>query len=344
MKILLIGNEYYQQFPVLDYGGIEICVENIANGLYQLGFEFEVIVPKIIKKNTLYNFQIHEVECGPSNISGVSSKTYIELVKKHILNNNLKPDIIWSQSNWSADCLHDLGIPIICTIHDSNIDMVKSGNIKYYKNVKYRFVSNFLLEENFKGIEYSELKNKSFFLFTGLTEDQFIFEQKKDNYFLWVAGLNWGWTNKGLDIFIQLSKDYQKKDFVCYGTGNKDIEQRLKNLNISNFHYMGNLERGEKHTKVFSKANKFLMLTRIPEAFGRTTIESISKGTPVIATNIGANKELINENIGILSNNYQYILQSLEKKFNYSEIFKYSKKFSIKNEINNLLIHSKKEY
>jgi hypothetical protein len=29
-----------------------------------------------------------------------------------------RPDIIWSQSGWSADGLLSLGIPIICSIHD----------------------------------------------------------------------------------------------------------------------------------------------------------------------------------------------------------------------------------
>jgi hypothetical protein len=36
---------------------------------------------------------------------------------REILNSE-RPDMIWSQSGWSADGLKSLGIPIICTIHD----------------------------------------------------------------------------------------------------------------------------------------------------------------------------------------------------------------------------------
>lgn len=340
MKILLIGNEYYQQFPVLNYGGIETCVENLAKGLNQSNIEFEVIVPEIEHNNINYPFIIHEVENLPAFKSGISPKIFINSVKKYIIRNQLKFDVIWSQSNWSADGLHDLNKPIICTIHDSDFNMVKNNEIKYYKNVKYRFVSNTLLKNNFDNFENKELENICFPLFTGLEEKEYEFYSKKENYFLWVAGLNWGWTNKGLDMFIQLSKDYNKSDFICYGFGNKEIEDKLVSLSGGNFHYMGSLERGQKHKDVFGKAKKFMMLTRLNEAFGRTTIESFSKGTPVIGTKIGANIELIENFVGEVIETYDDLIYSLEKEYDYKKIYEYSKKFHVQNEIAELFKHS----
>lgn len=340
MKILLVGNEYYQQFPLNGYGGIETCVENLADGLYKNNIDFEVIVPKINKNKKKYPFTIHEIDKVCAQESGMSVLDFIKSVKMYIKNNNLNPDIIWTQSNWSADGLHDLNKPIICTIHDSNIDMVRNKEIKYYKNVFYRYVSKFLLESNFKNIINNNLLNNSFYCHTGIVDNEFFLDKNKENYALWVAGFNWGWTNKGLDIFIKLSQDFPSKEFICYGSGNKEIENKLSSLKFSNFHYMGSLNRGEQHRKIFSKADKFLMLSRLPEAFGRTTVEALTKGTAVIATDTGANKELILDN-GIVTNKYNELLNFLDAKYDSEKIFNYSKKFNINNEINYLLNKSK---
>ncbi len=337
MKIILIGSEYIQQFPVLDYGGIESCVENLAFGMKKNNLNFKVIVPKRIKKED-YNFNILESNSNATNISGVSSKEFCQNIEKIIKDE--KPDIIWSQSPWSANYLNHLNIPMIVTIHDSVTNLVTDKILKKYNNVFYRFVSKSQLELNILENDEQKIKEKSFYCHTGLSDDEYELHLEKEKYYLWVAGLNWGLTNKGLDIFIKLSQDLTNKEFVCYGSGNEQIEQYLKNIKISNFHYFGKLNRGEEHRKVFKKANKFLMLTRLQEAFGRTTIESLSKGTPVIATNIGANKELIHPNVGTLINSYNEIINSIEKCYNTEEVYEYSKKFHVNEEIKNLLKYS----
>ena len=124
MKILVVGNDYKQQFPLLDYGGIESCVENLCIGLYEhfKDIEVKVVVPKILNcEEYIFDFDIWETQFIESSKSGLHTSEFIRDVKNVLSKTGYKPDIIWAQSHWSALYLQDLGIPIISTIHDLSL-------------------------------------------------------------------------------------------------------------------------------------------------------------------------------------------------------------------------------
>ena len=334
MRIALIANDYVQQFPLENYGGIETCVENLAQGLFDNKADFFVVCPKRKNKKE-YPFEIYETEEEPTLLSNKNSSYYAYSVAKVL--KNLKFDIIWSQSNWSIDPLLFLKKPIICTFHDSCEKQY--GWMKDLNKVKYRFISNFQYN-NWVKEEWE--KEKSFMCYTGLADSEFKLNELKKDYFLWCAGLNWGLNAKGLDIFIKLSETFKDKNFIAYGIGNKQLEEYLMNKNKtnSNFLYKGKLNRGKDHELVFSNARAFFLPTRLPEAFGRTVIESFSKGTPVYGSNYGALNELIKDNI----NGFKFCLETLsfnlDHKFNYKKVFESSYIFNISQEIKTLLKES----
>jgi glycosyltransferase involved in cell wall biosynthesis len=333
MRIALIGNDYVQQFPLENYGGIETCVENLANGLFNENKDFFVVCPKrnFQKK---YPFEIYETGETPTSISKKDSSYYAYSVAKVL--ENLEFDIIWSQSHWSIEPLLKFNKPIICTFHDSCEKQY--GWIKKYDKVKYRFISQFQYKNWI--IEDWE-KTISFYCYTGLDNLEFELETNKDKYFLWCAGLQWGLEAKGLNIFLNLAKINKDKHFIAYGTGNQELENYLYNLNLQNFEFKGPLKKGGEHTEIFKKASALIMPTQIPEALGRTVIESFSKGTPVIGSNYGALNELIENGINgkkcLSLNDYS---EGLSLTFNYERIFTDSYKFSVKHEINKLLKES----
>jgi hypothetical protein len=54
MKICVVGADYKQQFPFLEYGGIEAAFENLCIGLdryFKNDVKFCTIVPKILEKS-----------------------------------------------------------------------------------------------------------------------------------------------------------------------------------------------------------------------------------------------------------------------------------------------------
>jgi len=119
-------------------------------------------------------------------------------------------------------------------------------------------------------------------------------------YFLWVASLDWGWKEKGLDIFLKMAEKRPQYKFVAYGTGKTEMAQRfmsdltILSKTLTNFIFRGELKR-DKHFAAFCGATAFVMPTHasIGESFGMTVIESLSKGVPVIASTNGAVPEVL---------------------------------------------------
>jgi glycosyltransferase involved in cell wall biosynthesis len=333
MRIALIGNDYIQQFPLQGYGGIETCVENLAQGLFENKLDFFVVCPK--RSNVKdYPFEVYETEEEPTSISKKNSSYYAYSVSKVL--ENLKFDVIWSQSYWSIEPLLKFNKPIICTFQDSCEKQY--GWIKKYEQVKYRFISQFQYKNWIKEDWEKEI---SFYCYTGLDNSEFELSINKEEYFLWCAGLQWGLEAKGLDIFINLAKINKNYHFIAYGSGNPELEKYLYSLKISNFEFKGALNRGHQHRNAFKKASKFIMPTNLPEALGRTVIESFSKGTPVIGSYNGALDELIiNEINGKKCLSLDDYSQALEITFNYNTIFTDSYKFSTEFEIQKMLKES----
>jgi glycosyltransferase involved in cell wall biosynthesis len=350
LKVLVIGNCCLQQFPLIDYGGIESSVEHLCTGIhahFSDKIDFTVIVPKILERKEekeKYGFKIIDTNYIGNTYSNIHPIYFAQEIKNMIINSPNKPDVIWAQGDWSAKILGDLNIPIISTISDSGPWV--EGKYFYRPNVYYRFISKFLYDFVLKDSTTNELVNKvktqSFWLYTSLDDYEFELEENKENYILWVAGLNWGFDGKGLDDFIELSKRMPEENFVAYGTGNDEIEKQLieRVKDLPNFEFRGKLVRGDIHRDVFKKAKFFAMFTKIPEAFGRTNIEAISKGTPVLGTTHGSIPELVNHpDVGFCSNDLEQIIEVIKtRKFNYKKCFEFGKEhYHVKKEIAGLL-------
>jgi glycosyltransferase involved in cell wall biosynthesis len=332
MRIALIGNDYVQQFPLIDYGGIETCVENLAEGLYDKNMDFFVVCPKraTIKD---YPFEVYETEETPTSLSKKNSSFYAYSASKVL--KNLKFDAIWSQSHWSVEPFIEFRKPIICTFQDSCEK--QHGWIKKYNKVKYRFVSKF----QFANWVIEDWEKKiSFQCYTGLEKSQFELQTVKKNYFLWCAGLQWGLEAKGLDTFINLALANKEHNFVAYGSGYPELEKYLTNLNLPNFSFLGKLHRGDLHKEAFANAKALIMPTKIMDTFPRTCLEAISKGTPIIGSNMGSIPEIINLSDGAICHNMEQYSNALNVNFESINIFNKSKIFSIENEIEKLIKES----
>jgi glycosyltransferase involved in cell wall biosynthesis len=355
LKVCILGSCNLQHFPIVDYGGIESCVEHLCTGLhnhFQDRVKFSVIVPKIFEKREIteqFKFNIIEANYIGCSSSGVHPINFAHEAKQMIQSSPIKPDIIWAQGDWSAKGLYDLGIPVISTIHDSG--PWQDGKYIYHPNVYYRFVSKFLhdyvLQESNIRQDVRNIASKSHWCHTGLDDYEFDFEPNKEDYILWVAGLHWGMEGKGLDTFIELAKRLPEENFVAYGMGDDNIANHLKSVSaeLPNFDFRGKLNRDETHRQAFKKAKFFAMFSRIPEAFGRTGLEAISKGTPVLGSNYGSVPEQIcHEDIGICSDNINDVINYIKnKKINYKKCFDFAKNnYHVKTEIENLIKISEK--
>lgn len=338
LNILLLGNDYIQQFPLLSYGGIEANVEAIADGLHKRGATFSVIVPKIVQRRlSPYPFEVHEAQEIPTSLGGDRTRFLNSALK---IASNIRPDVIWAQSYWSVSIAQHLRIPCICSIHDS-CDPIPGWFVDS-PLIKYRFFSNF---QRLNWARSEREVSRSFVRYHGLRDDEYGEIEHSRTYHLFVGGLSWGYRSKGLDLFVLSALQYPEENFVIYASGNIEIETFLSsctNGSLRNLFFMGPLERGPKHRLAFERAKSLFMFTRLPEAFGRVNIESLACGTPVYGSRIAALPEIVRvPTDGELFDAGDIPPQiNLNRSFDHKKIARDAKRFSVSNEIDTLLSES----
>jgi glycosyltransferase involved in cell wall biosynthesis len=319
MKIVLICTGYDYEFPHPACGGSEACTEKLALGMEKQNIDFTVICPRRINKGD-YKFKILETESIPYRYDNTTrfQEEAVDIASK------LNADIVLTQNPHQK--LRELKSLVLITNHGGG-DGKMGGDLFLDKdNIYYHFISKVQLERCLKNLP--ELKNKHFFAETSLIDEDF-FVNKPENYFLWCASLFWGFQTKGLDLFITLASYNPNYNFYAYGMGSDEIEKFLKSeveIKIPNFKFKGFLDRYTNHSEVFSKSLAYCQFSRLEESFGRTTIEALSKGVPVIHFGGGATPDLVQDN-GILIKSQEELINCPQniKDFDRNKIADYAK-------------------
>ena len=143
---------------------------------------------------------------------------------------------------------------------------------------------------------------------------------KKDKNFISVCMLSRINIYKGQENLIKLlaekKNNLQKFKFFLIGSGEKKYINKLKsfckNKNIDNVKFFGFIDINSR--KILSSFDLFLSLTTNYEGFGLSIAESMSVKTPVIATRVGAVKEVLDKKTGTLipPENKSHLIASLK--------------------------------
>ncbi|NJO61266.1 MAG: glycosyltransferase [Richelia sp. RM2_1_2] len=218
MKICLVGGNSVQEFPVINYGGVESSVENLAWGFYNHNLDFFVITSNRKKKSD-FPFEVRENGHEPLSFTNETQPEYYSGTRKVLddLPQNETPDVIFCQSHEAAKSL--LGYRnslIIATFQDSCPK--QPGWMDKNERLFFRFLSK--AQFNNWVIEDWE-REKSVQIYTGLTDENYYFSpSEKENYFLWVGAVG---MNKGLDWFIYLASRNNNDKFISYGTASNEV-------------------------------------------------------------------------------------------------------------------------
>lgn len=119
-----------------------------------------------------------------------------------------------------------------------------------------------------------------------------------------------------LEVIKQLAK--KRKDFVVIVAGDGPFLEELKHKVSENnldkiFKFMGNV----KDTRKIYAISDVTINTSIKEGLALTSYESLAMGVPVISSDVGGQKELITDDVGIIVPCLQNEKQILD--FNYSD-------------------------
>ena len=118
---------------------------------------------------------------------------------------------------------------------------------------------------------------------------------------------------KGVKVLLNtaLDKSHSESTFVFVGDGplSKDLSEKA--ISHDNITFAGKVSE-DLLVKYYNAADVVVVPSLYDEIFGRTTVESISCGTPVIAPNTGAIPELLNSSVSRLINIRKQLSSELE--------------------------------
>lgn len=294
--------------------------------------DIDIIVPKSNLKDSIFrdsDCTVHAMRYAPFYYSYPLQiwKTPIKYIYKffmytwgryHALKEfdevykNTKIDVIHSNS-----CREDLGAMVATKYGITHVCHIREfGDLDYNCfSLRKKFV-NFLNENTDKFIAISEAvkthwiekgidEKKIVRIYNGVMRNGGYVEHASDGHvkFVMLGSLN---PTKGqinaISAFAKLDDSYKERySFCIIGDGNKRYTNELRKVIIkyhleNNVFLLGYIKSGYK---VLNEYDCGLMCSKA-EAFGRTTIEYMMAGLPVIASDTGANSELVNDNVGML--------------------------------------------
>ncbi|HOV21586.1 MAG TPA: glycosyltransferase family 4 protein [bacterium] len=285
--------------PSMDFGGIERGVYDFSIKASELGHEIIIVsgygrfIPQLIKNK---NIRWYNLPLEKKNILNFfkGRKKLLKIIKKEI------PDIIHVQSRFPSWIICSLkskleNIPVVTSIHSIYPFYLYSQSTG--KGDLVIVVSKFLEEYAIKKLKVNI--NKIRLVYNGISDEFSRIEKTKKEKI--VIGMIGRFTkSKGWFYFLEAVKDlyYENKyDFetILIGSGSKSYEKKIKKWIEKN-----NLSKKIKILKCNSiDGLKLIDLLVIPsikaEGFGRTVVEGQFAKVPVIASNIGAIPELIED-------------------------------------------------
>ena len=272
MKIVQYCN---YTFPPQGHIGVERIASYLAQGLVELG---------------------HEVflKCNPG-----STHKYAQIITS------------LDQLPSSIDVIHVHRFSEIYELYIRGLTWVFSHHGVNADSVIIKRVPGILRNTIFVSRRHAEIHNSDKFVLNGLDPDDYMLVNKKEDYYLWLAGLAWG-ERKGLYTALRLAKETGIRLKIA-GPGPENLEAVIQaSKEYPNIEYMGLVE-GKQKLELLGRAKALLFPINWEDPCPLVPIESMLCGTPVITKNIGAMSELVDSDTGIFCERYEDILDALNE-------------------------------
>lgn len=266
-------------------------------------YSFKTIkeIEKILKENNIDFALVHNV--SPL----ISNSIYSILIKK-------KVPIYKYLQNYNLICLNG-AMDLDAKCKECQQNQLIGVKFKCYKNsklytlqkyvssllLKYRYlneISGFIAISNFvaqKHINSGIPKEKVHTLYH-FCENKAVykeFDKIEDEYIFYFGRLE---ENKGILTLIEAMTGLPNFNLKIAGSGTLEdsIKTYISKNNLSNINFVG-YKKGKELDELIRNAKVCIVPSEWEEPFGRTVIESYQQGTPVIASNMGGLKELIED-------------------------------------------------
>ena len=142
------------------------------------------------------------------------------------------------------------------------------------------------------------------YVLNGIYPDLYRFSREKEDYFLFMAAMNWA-DDKGLDIVLQLAADLKIKLIVA-GTGTTwaTVNAIADRCSRAGAEFVGDTQ-GPAKANFLAKACGLLSPSKLNEACSLVFAEALMSGTPAICSDKGAYPELVSPDVGFVCHELQ---------------------------------------
>lgn len=359
MKVLFISAWYPNSVHPLK----GIFVKKHAAAIQSAGHEIQVVAitvspsqktfeRKVYKETDEHGIITHHIELNSRFYKWIHLNLFFQYkaISKYVENTvilEFKPDIIHSNVLYPAGILgyklaKRYNLPHVITEHWSKVDKFMSGSLfsyigkKAYNNAKaVTVVSEFLKKSISKHIvNDSRIKVVP----NVINHEVFNYKPKvRANTIVFTCVAHW--TNpKRPDLIFnalnEISKTSNQK-FILNVVGEGILLEQLKPLKWNfDINYLGNLIP-ENLAKTLQESDYFLHASTI-ETFSIVIAEALATGTPVLASNVGAIPELVNNTNGYVTDNTeqawtQNLHQLLKVNYDHVAIAQQAQKYSEEN-------------
>lgn len=314
----------YESVPPKSQNGLEFVVSWLTEELVRRGHDVTLFAPANSKTKAKL------VSIIPERISAKNSEPWHNFffsIWNTIIAGTKKDefDIIHCHNSNSTYIAPFVSVPVVETIHSPFNDNVTKlcHNNEYvrslqpifdeYSKVNYVAVSKH--QENDFATEENIYFKKHTCIHNGIPVENFTFSDNSDgqkDYLLFIGYIN---KNKGADVAVRVARALNMKLILAGSTFGEEefFEEHIKPFLDEKIVYVGTVDFEQKN-KLYGGAIAKLAPVAWHEPFGLTLVEAQACGTPVIAFDKGAAREVVNDGVtGFVVNSETEMIDAVKK-------------------------------
>ena len=281
MKIGIIAPIWYP-IPPVGYGGIELVVSLIADGLVEMGHDVTLFAAAESKTKAKL---VSSFDVAPSEQIG---EVYPDLI--HALEAYMRAEDFDIINDHSGSIGPSIGAfsdtPVLHTLHGP----ANKESKRLYELISPRVYFNAI--SDYQRRCFGDINIVST-IYNAIDLHQYSYSDKKGDYLLFVGRMN---PEKGAHLAVEVANRLDEKLVLVTKMVEppeiRYFEERVKPLIGDKIEVLGQIDVPTK-ADLYKNAKCTLFPIEWPEPFGLVMIESMATGTPVIAFQDGAVPEIV---------------------------------------------------
>lgn len=302
LKIAVVS-PVWLRVPPVSYGGIEIIVSLLTEGLVRRGHNVTLFASgdSITQANLFFVYKEHQRDKLGALIPDIfhSGASYSEIKAQGDF------DIVHDHTAFSGVVLGSMiETPVLATMHGEFDELTRSFYSYFHQAVHYNAISEFQ-RKSLPGLRWVDT------VYNAIDLDKYQFQATKEDYLLSIGRIC---EPKGTHLAVEAAKR-AGMSLVIAGKIDPGKDMKYFRKYIQPFvdnervKFLGEVSEAEK-VRLMREASCFVFPIQWAEPFGLVMIEAMASGTPIVAFRNGSAEEVIADGIS------GYVVDSMDEMVN----------------------------